>query len=103
MLNQMPLISKLSKIRWPSWRIASVGWNNGVMKYAPYCSDLRFTTQEATTQTSGAIPLSQSPSQLCMTSRVYIVIELVAMTVMLSTLLATMFCAAEGIVGIQMR
>ena len=54
-------------------------------------------------QTSGAIPFSQSPSQLRVTRRMYIVIELVAMTVLLSTLLATMFCTAEGIVGIQMR
>ena len=99
----MPLISKLSENRWPNWRIASEVWNKGVKKWTPYCADLRFTTQESTTQTSGAIPLSLSPNQLCMTIRMYIVIELVAMTAMLSTLYATMFCAAEGIVGIQMR
>ena len=90
----------LSKISWSRCRIASVGMNNGVMNYAPYCSDLSRTEHGATTQTSGAIPLSRSLSQLCMTSRVFIVIELVAMTVMLSILWATMLCTAECMLGI---
>ena len=90
----------LSKISWSRCRIASVGMNNGVMNYAPYCSDLSCTEQEATTQTSGAIPLSRSLSHLCMTSRVFIVIDNVAKTVMLSILWATMLCTAECMLGI---
>ena len=99
----MRLLSKISNSRWSRCSIASVGLRYSVMNYAPYCTDLPCTEQEATTQTSGAFPFSRSLSQLCMTSRVFIVIELVAMTVMLSILWATMLCTAESMVGIQRR
>ena len=47
--------------------------------------------------------LSQSLNHESMTSDIFIVIELVAMTMMLPTLLAAMFCAAEAIAGVQFK